>query len=342
MNIKSAGKGGTYLGIIIHSQDMTVANDNLAEITADLGALLDYLPYDKVVKSPQTYDSHAISFKIRFGHIIDKQSKMQQEVWVLLYPPINEKRHAGVQFHSSHPDTGALVTYDESNISTTVSALAKAFRNPKKATKGKHAALAKYYYLMALAAEETETGRASELKIPIPINQTLSENLRAVCWEFEEEAKELQSDTLGEGDGSDLSDPPDDLLKPTQQPVESVSIVTPNPSHIPTSNSQRVDTLLAACDEEIQLQSSNNNLVNEKTELETARQEIAGQLQKVEGALQQVERELQQVEQRLRANDEESASIEIRREQVLEGMSAKDAFELGRSMEREVKRRKLD
>ncbi|KAI4663316.1 uncharacterized protein J4E78_003727 [Alternaria triticimaculans] len=313
---------------------MTVAKDNLAEIQT-LGAQLDYAPYDEVVTSPQTYDPGAVSFKIHFGHIIDEQSKTQQEVWVLLYPPINEKAHAGVQFHSSHPDTGALVKYDESNISTTVSALAKAFRNPKKATKGKHAALAKYYYLMALAAEETETGRASELKIPIPINQTLSENLKVVCREFKEEAKEPQSDTIGDGDSSDLSDPPDDPLKPTQQPVESVSIVTPNPFHIPTSNSQQADALRAAIDEEIQLQSSNNDLVNEKTELEAARQEIAGKLQ-------QVERALQQTEQQLQANDEERASIEIRRGQVLEGMSAADAFELGRSMEREVKRRKLD
>ncbi|KAI4678942.1 uncharacterized protein J4E88_006230 [Alternaria novae-zelandiae] len=318
---------------------MTVANDNLAEIQANLGALLDNAPYDEVIKSPQTYEPGAISFKIRFGHIIDKQSKTQQEVWVLLYPPINEKRHAEVRFHSFHPDTGALVWYDESNISTTVSTLADAFRNPKKATKHKHVALAKYYYLKALATKETETetetGRASELKIPIPITQTLLESLRVVCWEFEEEAKKLQSDTLGEGDGSDLSDPPDDLLKPTQQPVDSVSIVTPNLSHIPTSNSQQVDTLLAALDEEIQLQSSNNKLVNEKTELETARQEIAENLQKVE-------EELQRREQQLRANDEERASIEIRRKQVVEGLSAADAFELGRSMEREVKRRKLD
>ena len=55
-----------------------------------------------------------------------------------------------------------------------------------------------------------------------------------------------------------------------------------------------------------------------------------------------MEEALQRTEQQLRANDEERASIEIRRGQVLEGMSAADAFEAGRSMEREVKRRKLD
>ena len=227
---------------------MTAANDNLAPIKADLGALLDFLPYDEVVKSPQTDDSHAISFKIRFGHIFDKQSKTEQEVWVLLYPPINEGRHAEVRFHSSHPDTGALVRHDESNISTTVSALAKAFRNPKKATKGKHAALAKYYYLMALAGAETETEtetrRASELKIPIPITQTLLGDLRVVCREFKEEAEEPQSDTIGDGDSSDLSDPPDDPLKPTQQPVVSVSTVTPNPSHIPVSRLRYLELVL--------------------------------------------------------------------------------------------------
>jgi len=85
----------------------------------------------------------------------------------------------------------------------------------------------------------------------------------------------------------------------------------------------------------MQLQTSNNDLVNEKTELETARQEI-------EGHLQQVVEKLQRMEQQLRANDEKGASIKIRRGQVLEGMSAEDAFELGISMEREVKRRKLD
>jgi len=58
-------------------------------------------------------------------------------------------------------------------------------------------------------------------------------------------------------------------------------------------------------------------------------------------ARQEIEGEQQQLEQRRRANAEKEAKIHARRDQVLKGMSAADAFKLGGEMEREEKRRKL-
>jgi hypothetical protein len=218
-------------------QNMTVAKANFAQIEGQLGAaVLEYAPYEKVRDCQQSYDSRAISFKLLFGYIFDKRSNKRQEVWVLLYPPTQEGRHAEVQFHSIHHETGEFVKHDDSNISNTISALADAFNNPKKAAKSKHVALAKYYYLKALAARETKSGRASELKISIPITRTFVESLRVVCREFEVEAKEKLSEmlsqsssaTLVDDDDSDLSDPPEDLMEPG-------STITPEISPIPVS-----------------------------------------------------------------------------------------------------------
>ncbi|KAI4941400.1 hypothetical protein J4E86_010432 [Alternaria arbusti] len=314
---------------------MSVAKINLTLLYTVIGAsLLDHAPYDQIVTSPQCYDPRAISFKILFGYIIDKRSKKQQDVWVLLYPPTKEGRHAEVQFHSIHPDTGAFVKHDDSNISTTVSALVVAFCNPKKAARGKHVALAKYYYLEALVAREAKTG-STELEITIPVNRTLIDSMRVVCNEFKEEANEMSahmrspSVTLVEDDDSVLSDFPEDLSEPTQQPVEPSSTITPETSPAPTLNDnfQQLDALLAVREDELKLQSANKALEIEQMELDVARQEIEG--------------EQQQLEQRRRANAEKEAKIHARRDQVLKGMSAVDAFKLGGEMEREEKRRKL-
>ncbi|KAI4607261.1 hypothetical protein J4E83_009717 [Alternaria metachromatica] len=296
---------------------MPVAKTNLAQLYTEIGdvSLLDHAPYDQIVTASQYYDPRAISFKIRFGYIVDKYSKRPQEIWVLFYPPTKEGRHPEMQFHSFDPDTNAFTKHDDSNISTTVSALASAFNNPKKAAKGKHVALAKYYYLKALVSREA--GGASELEIPIPITRTFVDSLRVVCREFEE-AKERSSRspsvTLVDDHDSVLSDPPEDLLEPTQ-PVKASSMVTAEVSSnlTPDVNIQRLETLLAVCDDERELQASNSALDTEKKALE----------------------------QRCRVNKEKQAELNARRELVLKGMSLMDAFKLGGQMEREEKRRKL-
>jgi len=216
---------------------MSVVKANLAQLYTEIGdaSLLDHAPYDQIVTASQYYDPRAISFMIRFGYIVDKYSKRPQEIWVLFYPPTKEGRHPEMQFHSFDPDTNVFTKHDDSNISTTVSALASAFNNPKKAAKGKHVALAKYYYLKALVSREA--GGASELEISIPITRTFVDSLRVVCREFEE-AKERSSRspsvTLVDDHDSVLSDPPEDFLEPTQ-PVKATSIITAEVSSVPVS-----------------------------------------------------------------------------------------------------------
>ncbi|KAI4918637.1 hypothetical protein J4E90_003024 [Alternaria incomplexa] len=296
---------------------MSVAKANLAQLYTEIGDanLLDHAPYDQIVTASQYYDPRAISFKIRFGYIVDKYSKRPQEIWVLFYPPTKEGRHPEMQFHSFDPDTNAFTKHDDSNISTTVSALASAFNNPKKAAKGKHVALAKYYYLKALVSREA--GGASELEIPIPITRTFVDSLRVVCREFEE-AKERSSRspsvTLIDDHDSVLSDPPEDLLEPTQ-PVKATSTITAEVSSVLTSNVniQRLETLLAVRDDERELEASNSALDAEERVLKLQR----------------------------RVNEDKQAKINARRQEAFKGMSLMDAFKLGGEMEREEKRRKL-
>jgi hypothetical protein len=221
---------------------MAVATANLAqlEIALDARGLVENAPYREITTAPQSYDSQAISFKIRFGYITDKRTDEQQEVWVLLYPPRKEGGHAEVQFHSGHPDTSAFVKHDDTNISITISNLHSAFKNPKKPARNKHVALAKYYYLRALAEMETKPGHASELQIPIPITRTFAESLKLVCREFERRAREESSHmrshsplTMLDDDDGNLNDSPVVLSDPAQ-PVNLRSMLQDVPNMMVT------------------------------------------------------------------------------------------------------------
>lgn len=219
---------------------MAVATVNLAQLRTQLGpqsqTLLDHAPYQEIITAPQLYDSRAVSFKFFFGYIPEKITKKPQKVWVLLYPPSRIAGPAEVQFHSCDPETGEFAKHDDGNISSTVTEFAPAFKNPKKASKGKHVALAKYYYLEALAALETQSGRANELAIPIPISRTFVDSLKAACREFEEaKAKVLNlalrspPATLAGDQDSGLSNAPEDLLVQPESVLLSASDITITP-----------------------------------------------------------------------------------------------------------------
>ncbi|KAL1793673.1 hypothetical protein ACET3X_008655 [Alternaria dauci] len=305
---------------------MTVATENLAHLRKQLGiqgqALLDYAPYSKIEYASQTYDLRAVSFKLLFGHNTDKYTKKPQDVWILLYPPTKEGGHAEVQFHSLDSDTQHFTKHDDSNISATMTTIANAFKTPKKGSKGKHVALAKYYFLNAIATRSTQMGRQDELSIPIPITRSFVDGLKVACREFEEEAKAHRSDTLSRSQSATLVNDNDSVLSDTPEDVsERAEPITPAVVPASThggSNTQLIENLIKLQEEEDRIHRFINERATEIAALEAAREEIEG--------------EFRLLAERSRMSEEEMVKITARREHLLKGMTATEVFKLGREM----------
>ncbi|KAH8632880.1 hypothetical protein IG631_11514 [Alternaria alternata] len=322
---------------------MTVAIANLAQLRKELGvegqALLDYAPYSKIGYAPQTYDQCAVPFKLLFGQITDYYTKKLLVVWILLYPPNKEGDHAEVQFHSLDPETKKLTRHDDSNISATITTVADAFRTPKKGSKSKHVALAKYYFLEILAKRSEKPEHRDELAIPISITRTLVEGLKAACREFEVETNaslldtqsRSQSATLVDDDeDSVLSDAPEDPFEPTQ-PI--------TPATAPASVSKHADILTRRNLPQQTYSASDTQLFEDLTKLQDgedeihrSKGEIVAEIAESKLALQEINEELRKNEEKNRMFEEKLVRIAARREQLLEGVSAMEAYKLGGEM----------
>ena len=163
--------------------------ENLRSQLGDAASSLQYAPIDKLISKPQHHEPYAISLMLLFGHIGEHWTGKQQEVWVLFYPPSHEEGQARIVFHSYDLVFNTRDWHDDRNISTTVTECAAAFKPPKKGSRSKHVALAKYYFLEKLAAAEERNGGNGELKFEIPIRKDFCNGLRVGCREFEDEAK---------------------------------------------------------------------------------------------------------------------------------------------------------
>ncbi|RYN24181.1 hypothetical protein AA0113_g7824 [Alternaria arborescens] len=299
---------------------MTVAIANLAQLRKELGfegqALLDYAPHSKIRYAPQTHDQRAVPFKLLFGQITDKYTKKLLHVWILLYPPNKEGGNAEVQFQSLDPET----RHDDSNISITITTIADAFKTPKRGSKNKYVALAKYYFLNIIISRWTEQERQYDLAIPIPITRSLIDALKTACREFEAEAKANLSDTqsrsqsatlVDDDEDSVLSDAPEDPFEPAQ-PIIPATVPA---STYSASASQLVEDLTKLQDEEVELRDSQSKIVAEIAETKLALQEIG--------------ETLREDEKKNRVIEEKLIKIAARREQLLDGMSALEAYKLG-------------
>ncbi|OAG19834.1 hypothetical protein CC77DRAFT_1062170 [Alternaria alternata] len=268
---------------------MTVTIANLAQLRKELGvegqALLDYAPHSKIRYAPQTHDQRAVPFKLLFGQITDK--------------------------------------HDDSNISATITTIAGAFKTPKRGSKNKYIALAKYYFLNIIISRWTEQERQYDLAIPIPITRSLIDALKTACREFEAEAKANLSDTqsrsqsatlVDDDEDSVLSDAPEDPFEPAQ-PITPATVPA---STYSASASQLVEDRTKLQDEEVELRDSQSKIVAEIAETKLALQEIG--------------ETLQEDEEKNRVIEEKLIKIAARREQLLEGMSAMEAYKLGGEM----------
>ncbi|CAN9338735.1 unnamed protein product [Alternaria alternata] len=287
---------------------MTVAIANLAQLRKEIGvegqALLDYAPYSKIGYAPQSYDQCAVPFKLLFGQITDYYTKKLLVVWILLYPPNKEGDHAEVQFHSLDPETKKLTRHDDSNISATITTVADAFRTPKKGSKSKHVALAKYYFLEILVKRSEKPEHRDELTIPISITRTLVEGLKAACRDFEGEANASLLDTQSRSQSATLVDDDEDsvLSDAPEDPFEPAQPITP--ATVPASS------------------------------------KIVAEIAETKRALQEIGETLREDEEKNRVIEEKLIKIAARREKLLEGMSAMEAYKLGGEMMK--KRRKFD
>ncbi|KAH6843675.1 hypothetical protein B0T12DRAFT_506205 [Alternaria alternata] len=305
---------------------MTVAIANLAQLRKELGvegqALLDYAPYSKIGYAPQTYDQCAVPFKLLFGQITDYYTKKLLVVWILLYPPNKEGDHAEVQFHSLDPETKKLTRHDDSNISATITTVADAFRTPKKGSKSKHVALAKYYFLEILAKRSEKPEHRDELAIPISITRTLVEGLKAACREFEAETNASLLDTQSRSRSATLVDDDEDsVLSDAPEDPKHADILTRR--NLPQQTYSASDT---------QLFEDLTKLQDGEDEIHRSKGEIVAEIAESKLALQEINEELRKNEEKNRMFEEKLVRIAARREQLLEGVSAMEAYKLGGEM----------
>ena len=176
-----------------HASSATyAASTSLAKLREALGepvaSSLRYVPLDKLITKPQKHESDAIPFMLLFGHVRQQWKDNMQEVWILLYPPQDEEGKSKVCFRSYDDAIEEEEWHDGHNISSTAECVA-AFKMPKKASMSKHVALARYYFLEKLAAEEARNNGVSELEFPLVVNKVFLDGLKLACREFENEAK---------------------------------------------------------------------------------------------------------------------------------------------------------
>ncbi|CAN9401170.1 unnamed protein product [Alternaria alternata] len=318
---------------------MTVAIANLAQLRKELGvegqALLDYAPHSKIRYAHQTHDQRAVPFKLLFGQITDKYTKKLLHIWILLYPPNKEGGNAEVQFHSLDPET----RHDDSNISATITTIADAFKTPKRGSKNKYVALAKYYFLNIIISRWTEQERQYDLAIPIPITRSLIDALKTACREFEAEAKANLSDTQSRSQSATLVDDDEDsvLSDAPEDPFEPAQPITP--ATVPASVSKHADILVRWSSPQQTYSASASQLVedltklqDEEVELRDSQSKIVAEIAETKLALQEIGETLQEDEEKNRVIEEKLIKIAARREQLLEGMSAMEAYKLGGEM----------
>ena len=197
---------------------MFSATDTLERLRNELGAqaaLLDHPPFHRLITAPLRDDPQSLSFRIKFGAIQhskptappigsspgppDQEPKVgtKHDIWIHMYPARRANGHVGIQFHGYDSEDKHVGWYDEKNIGKVVTACTSAFAFPAKAslgrwTKDKLMALAKWYFLRKLAEHTTEEDK-EKLHIGIAITSQFKDDLKRVCYEFDEQATRSQT-----------------------------------------------------------------------------------------------------------------------------------------------------
>ncbi|USP78573.1 uncharacterized protein yc1106_05847 [Curvularia clavata] len=331
-----------------------VASTSLAKLREELGepvaSSLHYAPLDKLITKPQHHEPDAVSFMLLFGHVRQQWTDNMQEVWIILYPPNDEGGKAEVLFHSYDDATKKKEWHHSQNISSTADC-AVAFKMPKKASQSKNVALAKYYFLEKLAAEEAVNNGISELKFPLLVNKSFLEGLKSACREFENESKSTPARSNRQPCTSlalEMSNQSSDttLVEGLSQqrfctkvqyaqelPIPAASRTSGETGRAAQTRAPRQDVVRVLAD-----------LYEKEMKLQADIADINDQLLALTEERLELEKKRMQLEEQRQKNEEERQNIEAQREELFKGLSTKDAFELGRTVEQShnAKRRKLD
>jgi hypothetical protein len=204
---------------------------DMEQLKAELGDqayLLQYAPFSKLMTVPVPDDeSNSLSFALLLGYIRSKTFDIKQELYVYMYPATETGQSLQILFHAhEHDDSqdgnkSRCVQYDGGNITKILTGYAAAFKLPgdNRMSKAKLVALAKYYFLKTLVQKKNGEDY-KKMRYGLPMGKGFKDDLRAVCREFEEEAKRASAigpvsraaqNAHGTQD-SDLSDLPSSLL----------------------------------------------------------------------------------------------------------------------------------
>jgi hypothetical protein len=211
---------------------LTSPTTDMEQLKAELGDqayLLQYAPFSTLMTVPVPDDeSDSLSFALLLGYIRSKHSDTKQELYIYLYPATETGQRLQILFHAhEHDDSqdgkkSRCVRYDGDNITKILTGYATAFKLPgdNRMSRAKLVALAKYYFLKTLV-QKKKGEDYKKMRYGLPMGKAFKDDLRAVCREFEEEAKRASAigpvsraaqDAYGTQD-SDLSDLPSGLLE---------------------------------------------------------------------------------------------------------------------------------
>ncbi|EFQ88031.1 hypothetical protein P3342_002621 [Pyrenophora teres f. teres] len=309
---------------------MSTASVNLTRLRKLLGesaaSTLIHAPLDRIVTKHQFHEPNAISFMFLFGTIIDKSTGRSEEVWILFYPPAENNGAAVVEFHAYDAASNTSIRFEKQNICTMITEVAPAFKTPKRSSKAKYEALAKYYFLEKLASMESQEGGAVELQAEVFLSQTLLDALKTVCIEFKKHAESQIPTRESRSLSATLIGDPDrvaQLLSAAPEPGTPFVKLPPHLALRPRAETFHADKIDVLVDLRIK-----------EAEIDAATEDAKKELSKLQEARAELQRELQKLEQGLENNREDKMKIVAQREEFLKGMSLVDVFDLGSEVER--------
>ncbi|KAI2487289.1 hypothetical protein Ptr902_01422 [Pyrenophora tritici-repentis] len=309
---------------------MASASANLARLRKLLGedgaSTLTHAPLNRVVTAHQSYEPQAIPFMLLFGTVHDKSTGRPGQIWVLFYPPAEDDGAAAVEFHSYDAISDTSFRFDKQNICSVTTEVAPAFKTPKRSSKAKYEALAKYYFLEKLASMECQEGGTVELQVDIRIGQSLLDALKSVCIKFKKHAESQIPVRESRSMSATLLSDPDGVARPMSASPElgkPFVLLPPRIASRARDEIDHTDKVNALAD-----------LRTKEAEIDVATEDIEKEMETLQESRPKINEELQQLERELGIKREHKMEIAAQREDFFKDMSLAEAFELGREVER--------
>lgn len=304
---------------------------SLAQLRAALGDnadLLQYAPLDKVTVEPLT-DPDALSFAILFGYIHDQYTGARQSVWVHLYPAKCAGRHAEVQFHS-HDGAVPGVKFDSDVIGRDVAGYDTAFKMPRRWSKTKAIALAKYYFL---AKSVNRLPDEQKMRFGIPLSQTFKLDLLAVCSDFKD-IKESQRISPAQPTNDNTKTTTLHSLPPSFKAILDAQNRSPAAGNI---NVMKEESVESPGGNHTQFLNVRNQVITELVKLEAEEEAI-------KKVLITIDEQMAALQAKRAEQKREKEKINSRKEHLFERIPFVEAFNLGVEVERvrREKRRRTD